>query len=83
MKAVPQTYWRKTRRLTLQLLLVWFLVTFVFTWFASELNTYSFLGFPLGFYMAAQGAILVYLVIIWVYNHRMKKLDREFSIEQE
>lgn len=83
MKAVPQTYWRKTRLLTLQLLLVWFLVTFVFTWFASELNAYSFLGFPLGFYMAAQGAILAYLVIIWAYNHRMKKLDREFSIEQE
>ena len=48
-------YWRKNLVITAILLFVWFVVTFVEAWFARELNQYSFLGFPLGFYMSAQG----------------------------
>ena len=76
-------YWRKTFRLTMCLLVVWLLVTFGVTWFARELNDYSFLGFPLGFYMEAQGALLIYLGIIWYYNRRMRQLDSEYGVEQE
>lgn len=76
-------YWRKTFRLTLLLLVVWMVVTFGLTWFARDLNGYVFLGFPLGFYMAAQGALLIYLAIIWYYNRKMRQLDAEYDIEQE
>lgn len=76
-------YWRKTFRLTLQLLFVWLVVTFGLTWFARELNEYSFLDFPLGFYLEAQGVLLIYLAIIWYYNRRMRQLDAEYDIEQE
>lgn len=76
-------YWRKTFRLTLFLLLVWVIVTFGLTWFARDLNGYSFLGFPLGFYMQAQGTLLIYLAIIWYYNRKMRQLDAEYDIEQE
>lgn len=76
-------YWRKTFRLTLFLLFVWVIVTFGLTWFARDLNDYVFLGFPLGFYTAAQGALLIYLAIIWYYNQKMRQLDAEYDIEQE
>ena len=74
-------YWRKTRRLTMSLLAVWMVLTFSLGWFAGELNSVVIAGFPLGFYMAAQGALLIYLLIIWFYNRRMKRLDAEYGIE--
>lgn len=81
--AVASTYWQKTRRLTVALLLVWFAVTFVLNWFAHDLNAINFFGFPFGFYLAAQGEMFIYLLIIWFYNRRMNALDVEFGIDDE
>lgn len=76
-------YWRETRRLTLGLLLLWALLTFVMNWFARELNQFIFLDFPFGFYMDAQGLLLIYLLIIWYYNRRMRVLDAKYGIEDQ
>ena len=57
-------YWHKNLVITGILLSVWFVVTFVEAWFARELNTMTFFGFPLGFYMSAQGSLIIYVVII-------------------
>jgi len=76
-------HWQKTRRLTFILLLLWIFVTFVLTWFSRSINAVVILGFPLGFYMAAQGALVIYLLIIWWYNRQMKKLDAEYGVEDE
>lgn len=76
-------YWRKTRSLTLVLLGVWVIITFGFAWFARDLNEFSLFGFPLGFYMAAQGTLVIYLFLIWIYNRRMRKLEERFGIEDE
>jgi len=78
-----EQYWYRTRRLTFTLLALWLLVTFALTWFARDINQVVILGFPLGFYMAAQGALVIYLGIIWWYNRRMRKLDAEFGSEDE
>lgn len=82
---MPNTnaYWRKTRRLTISLLVLWLLITFVMNWFAREINEMVVFGFPLGFYMGAQGILVVYLGMIWFYNRRMRKLDAEFGIDDE
>lgn len=80
---IPDLYWRKTRRLTLSLLVVWLLITFGLAWFARELNEISIFGFPLGFYMAAQGTLIIYLLLIWYYNRRMRRLEEEFGIDDE
>ena len=56
-----RAYWRRNLTLTLTLLSVWFGVTFFGGYFARELNTLSFMGFPLGFYLFAQGSLLIYL----------------------
>lgn len=83
MKGSRRLYWRKTRRLTFGLLSIWFFVTFGSTWFAREINQIVVLGFPLGFYMAAQGGLVLFLLIIWWYNRQMRKIDIEFGLEDE
>ena len=80
---LTDAYWQKTRRLTLILLIIWLSATFVLSWFSDWLNQWQFLSFPLCFYMAAQGSLLIYLVLIWIYNHRMRQLDAEYGIDDE
>ena len=75
-------YWRKNLKITAVLLLVWFVVTFVEAWFARELNTITFLGFPLGFYMSAQGSLAIYVIIIGIYAWLMRKLDLEYNVDE-
>lgn len=76
-------YWRETRKLTIGLFIIWVLVTFVMNWFARELNTVVIFGFPLGFYMGAQGVLFVYLAIIWFYNRRMRHLDTKYGVQDD
>jgi putative solute:sodium symporter small subunit len=80
---VADLYWQQTRRLTFVMLVIWILITFGLAWFARELNEFSLFGFPLGFYMAAQGSLLIYLAMIWYYNRRMRRLEEEFGIDDE
>ena len=68
-------YRRRTRWLTASLLLVWLTVTLGASYFARELDGLSFFGFPLGFYMAAQGALLIYLLIVGVYALAMERIE--------
>lgn len=75
-------YWRKNLRLTAGLLAIWFLVTFVVIWFADQLNKIEIMGFPLAFYMGAQGALIVYVAIIWYYARRMNQLDQEYGVQE-
>jgi putative solute:sodium symporter small subunit len=72
-------FWRYNLRLTGSLLLIWFLVTFVATFFARELNRLVIFGFPLGFYVAAQGALLIYLALVAWYARCMNRLESELS----
>ena len=75
-------YWRKNLVITAILLFVWFVVTFVEAWFARELNAYRFLGFPLGFYMSAQGSLIIYVVLIGIYAWYMNRLDIEYDVDE-
>jgi len=73
-------HWRSNIRLTGLLLAIWFLVTFLSIWFARELNEIVMAGFPLAFYMGAQGTLLIYLILVWVYARRMDDLDEECDL---
>ncbi|HRQ57680.1 MAG TPA: DUF4212 domain-containing protein [Azoarcus taiwanensis] len=77
-----RVYWRINLILTASLLMVWFLISFVTGYFARELNEYSFLGFPLSFYIFSQGALIVYLLIIGIYVWVMNRLDRRFGVAE-
>lgn len=75
-------YWHKNLVLTAVLLVIWFLVTFVMAWYARPLAEINFFGWPLSFYMAAQGSLIIYVVLIYVYAKRMRKLDLEYNVEE-
>ena len=75
-------YWHKNLVVTAILLLIWFIVTFVEAWYARELNTITFFGFPFGFYMSAQGSLAIYVAIIGYYAWYMQKLDKEYGVDE-
>lgn len=76
-------YWRKNLRVTAVLLAVWFSVTFIVGFFARGLSEISILGFPFPFYMAAQGSLIVYVIIVWYYVRRMNQIDKKFAEESD
>jgi len=80
---VLQAHWNKTRNLTAIVLAIWFVFSFVVHWFANALNAVSFLGFPLGYYMAAQGSLIVFVALIFWLANRQEKIDEEFGVAEE
>lgn len=75
-------YWQKNLRLTSILLAIWFVVTYVMAYFARDLN-FTFFGWPFSFYMAAQGSLIIYVIIIWYYARTMNRLDQEHGVAEE
>lgn len=75
-------YWRKNLRITGVLLAIWFVVTFVVAFFARDLN-FTFFGWPFSFWVASQGALVVYVAIIWFYARTMNRLDQEHGVAEE
>ena len=83
-QAQKDAYWRYNVRLTTVLLIIWFVVTFIISGvLAGALNNITILGFPLGYYMAAQGSLAIFVIEIAVYAHLMNKKDLEFGIREE
>ena len=77
-------YWRANLRLLGILLSIWFVVSFGFgILLVDELNRIPFFGFKLGFWWAQQGAIYVFVALIFVYIHLMQKLDRKFGVSDD
>jgi len=76
-----QQYWSATLRKTAFLLAIWFVVTYVVGFYARELS-FNFFGWPFAFWVGAQGALVVYVLIIWYYARSMNKLDQEFGVAE-
>ncbi len=74
-------YWQKNLNITAVLMAVWFVVTFVVSFFARDLN-FTFFGWPFSFWMASQGSLIVYVVIIWFYARYMNQLDQEHGVAE-
>ena len=81
--AARAVHWRQTRRLTFVLLALWLATGFCTVFFARELAHVTVFGWPLSFYMAAQGASLICLAIIGIYAWRMRRLDRAHATAME
>jgi len=69
-------------KMTAILLAIWFVVTYVVGWYARELNELVIFGFPFGFYMGAQGSLIIYVIMIFYYAIRMNKLDKEYDVAE-
>ncbi len=78
----PGNQWHRIRRMTAWLLALWFLATFFFIYFARELDRVHLFGWPVSFYMAAQGMMLIYLAIVVIYMRRMRRIEQLAGREQ-
>jgi putative solute:sodium symporter small subunit len=76
-------HWRKTRNLMWFALAVWFIFGFGIHFFAVPLNSIVIIGFPLGFYMAAQGSLIVFVILIFWFAWKQNKIDEEFGMAEE
>lgn len=71
-----EKHWSQTSALNWVVLAIWFIFAFVVPWYAKELNEYSFLGFPLGYYMVVQGSLIVFVLLIFIQNWVQDGIDR-------
>jgi putative solute:sodium symporter small subunit len=79
-----KAYWRENISLMIKLLFVWFAVSFgCGILLVNVLNQISFFGFKLGFWFAQQGAIYVFVVLIFVYVKKMNDIDKAFGVDEE
>ena len=77
-------YWAHNLKYLLILLSIWFIVSFgCGILLADSLNNFKIGGFPLGFWFAQQGAIYVFVIIIFVYVYLMNKLDKAYDVDEK
>ena len=76
-------YWRRTTRLMWTIMILWAFFSFVVHLFAVQLNSIQFLGFPLGFYMAAQGSLIAFVVLCFWNAVAQNKIDKEFGVAED
>ena len=77
-------YWRTNIKILLILVGIWFFASFGLSILAVDwLDQFQVMGFPLGFWMAQQGSIIVFLIIIAVYASLMNRVDKQHGVEEE
>ncbi|HHC80585.1 MAG TPA: DUF4212 domain-containing protein [Flavobacteriia bacterium] len=77
-----QKYWKQNLKYLAILLSIWFLVSYVFgILLVEQLNTIRLGGFKLGFWFAQQGAIYVFVILIFIYIRLMNKLDKKYNLD--
>jgi len=72
-----ERHWARTSSLMWTMFVLWLIFSFGVHFFVDSLNSIKFLGFPLGFYMAAQGSLIAFVVMLFVFAHRQDAIDRE------
>ena len=75
-------HWSRTRRLMFITLGIWFVFSYLIHWFADVLNKISFLGFPLGFYMAAQGSLIIFVVLLFWFAWAQDNIDEDCGVQE-
>ncbi len=73
-------YWAENQRLIIILLVIWFAVSYVPVLFVNQLNNIVIGGFPLGYYIGAQGSLIVFVVEIFYYAFAMNRLDDKYGL---
>lgn len=78
-----ERHWDQTRRLMFIALGVWVFFSFIIHMFVTQLNSVVIVGFPLGFYMAAQGSLIVFVALLFWFARAQNKVDAEHGVHEE
>ncbi len=76
-------HWVRTRNLMFVMLGMWIFFSFIIHMFVHTLNKIVILGFPLGFYMAAQGSLIAFVAMLFWFAKAQDKIDREHGVAEE
>lgn len=80
---VNGVYWSKTSRLMMLMMALWIFFSFVIHFFVTPLNSIKILGFPLGFYMAAQGSLIAFVAMLFWFAKAQDNIDRECGVAED
>jgi putative solute:sodium symporter small subunit len=78
-----EAHWSATTRLMWITVALWAFFSFFIHMFAPSLNSIKFIGFPLGFYMAAQGSLIAFVVMLFWFSKAQDKIDRQYGMAEE
>tara|TARA_B100000579_G_C22372063_1_gene638756 strand:- start:275 stop:532 length:258 start_codon:yes stop_codon:yes gene_type:complete len=78
-----EKHWEKTRGLMFITLAIWLIFGYVVFMFGYSLNDSTFLGYPLAYYMCAQGSIIAFVILIFWFANRQEKIDDEFGFSEK
>ena len=76
-------YWGRTSTLMWIMFALWLLFSFIIHIFVTPLNSIKILGFPLGFYMAAQGSLVAFVVMLFYFAWKQDAIDREEGVAED
>lgn len=80
---VGRAHWAKTRNLMFTTLGVWAFFSFFIHFFAIPMNALVLFGFPLGYYMAAQGSLIIFVLLIFWFCSKQNQIDEEFGVAED
>ena len=78
-----EKHWQKTKGHMIMTLVLWAFFSMVIFLFGYEINGKSFLGYPLAYYMTAQGSLLAFVLIIFWFANKQEKIDEEFGFGEK
>jgi putative solute:sodium symporter small subunit len=78
-----ERHWQRTTSLMWLNLILWITFSFIIHMFSVQLNAIKFMGFPLGFYMAAQGSLVIFVVMLFWFARAQDKIDREEGFAED
>jgi putative solute:sodium symporter small subunit len=76
-------HWGKTSSLMYIALAIWAFFSFVIHFFVNSLNSIVIFGFPVGFWFAAQGSLIIFVLLLFWFARRQDAIDREFGVAEE
>ena len=82
-KTTLDGHWSKTRGLLVKTLVIWAVFALILQLFVGQLNEIVIAGFPLGYYMAAQGAELAFVILIFWFAKKQNSIDEEFGLAED
>lgn len=83
MQVNAERHWSRTSALMWVMMILWAFFSFFIHMFVDQLNTIKILGFPLGFYMASQGSLIAFVVMLFIFAWRQDAIDRQEGVAEE